>query len=195
MRVRNGNAPSLNDAVLTAQGHDPERIKDDPAGDPGGVSGSMLYDGAVETAKALIAELSGQGYDPAALSGVVEARRFPGPTEPLEQVLRFVCGTVKDKLDHTTDKMDNLLAGTEGRLVPPSLEGNPTRGNVSILPTGRNFYASDPAQIPSRAAWENGVRLAKQITVLSSLIVYRSYKGIRQRTEMQALSKSSIPHP
>lgn len=124
--MRNGNAPSLNDAVLTAQGHDPERIKDDPAGDLGGVSGSMLYDGAVETAKALIAELSGQGYDPAAHSGV-EARRFPGPTEPLEQVLRFVCGTVKDKLNHTTDKMDNLLAGTEGRFVPPSLEGNPTR--------------------------------------------------------------------
>ena len=163
MRVRNGNISSLNDAVLIAQGHDPDRVKDDPAGNFGGISGSMLYDGAVAAAKALVSELSGQDYDSAAVSGMVADRHFPGSTEPLENVLCFVCRTVKDKLDHITDEMDNLLAGTEGRFVPPALGGNPTRGNVSILPTGRNFYASDPAQIPSRAAWENGVRLAKQM--------------------------------
>lgn len=163
VRVRNGDIPSLNDAVLTAQGHDPERIKDNPAGDFGGMSGSMIYDSAVELAKTVISELSGQGYDPAAISGVVEAHHFPGPTGPLDKVLRFVCETVKDKLDHVTDEMDNLLAGADGRFVPPALGGNPTRGNVSILPTGRNFYASDPAQIPSRAAWEMGMKLARQM--------------------------------
>lgn len=163
VRVRNGTIPSLNDAVLIAQGYEPEQIKDAPAGQFGGASGSMIYDGAVEAAKALIARLSGQGYDPAAISGVIGAQSFTGATEPLEKVLRFLCETVKNKLDHTSDEMDNLLAGTNGRFVPPALGGNPTRGNVSILPTGRNFYASDPCQIPSRAAWENGVRLARQM--------------------------------
>ena len=55
------------------------------------------------------------------------------------------------------------MDGTCGRFVPTALGGNPTRGNVSILPTGRNFYASDPAQIPSRVAWEIGGKLAKQM--------------------------------
>ena len=34
---------------------------------------------------------------------------------------------------------------------------------MDILPTGRNFYASDPAQIPSRAAWDIGGKLARQM--------------------------------
>lgn len=55
------------------------------------------------------------------------------------------------------------IRGNEGRFVPPSLGGNPTRGNVALLPTGRNFYASDPSQIPSRAAWEIGQQLAAQM--------------------------------
>lgn len=163
VRVRNGNVPALNDAVLTAQGYDPERVKSSPAGDFSGQSGSMAWDGAVETARRLIAELSARSYSGSAIPEVVAAQGFPGPTADLRRVLEFVCGTVKDKLDHTTDEMDHLLAGLQGRFVPPALGGSPTRGNVSLLPTGRNFYASDPNQIPSRAAWETGVKLANQM--------------------------------
>lgn len=163
VRVRNGSVPSLNDAVLTAQGHDPEKVKNDPAGDFGGMSGSMIYDSAVETARDLVAALAERGYASSTVSEVVAARDLPGPASDLERVLIFLCNTVKDKVDHITDEMDDLMAGTNGRFVPPSLGGNPTRGNVSILPTGRNFYASDPSQIPSRAAWETGIRLAKQM--------------------------------
>lgn len=163
VRVRNGTIPSLNDSILTAQGYDPERVKDDPTGDFGGQSGLTVYDNAVETARRLTAALAQRDFDTAAIDQTVAAERFTASAADLKRVLRFMCETVTDKLDHITDEMDNLMAGTAGRFVPPALGGNPTRGNVAILPSGRNFYASDPGQIPSRAAWEIGGKLARQM--------------------------------
>lgn len=163
VRVPNGNIPSLNDSVLTAQGYDAEQVKDRPTDDFGGASGQAVYDGAVEAARGLASALSQRDYDRDAVDAVVDSAGFPGSTADLRRVLKYLCETVTEKVDHITDEMDNLLAGTRGRFVPPALGGNPTRGNVSILPTGRNFYASDPAQIPSRAAWEIGGKLARQM--------------------------------
>ena len=163
VRVRNGNIPPLNDAVLTAQGYDPQAVKDAPIGDFDGLSGSAVYDHAVEIARRIVVALADANYEVKAIPDIVAAENFPSGTVDLHQVLLFLCETVTDKLNHITDEMDNLIAGTNGRFVPPALGGNPTRGNVSILPTGRNFYSSDPAQIPSRAAWEIGGKLANQM--------------------------------
>lgn len=163
VRVRNGNVPALNDSILAAQGYDPDRVKDAPTGDFDGLSGTAVYDNAVETARRLTEALAARDYDPAAVDAITEAEHFSASTADLKSVLRFMCQTVRPKLDHITDEMDNLLAGTDGRFVPPALGGNPTRGNVAILPSGRNFYASDPDQVPSRTACEIGERLARQM--------------------------------
>lgn len=163
VRTRNGNVPSLNNAILTAQGYDPDQVKDAPTGDFGGMSGSAVYDHAVETARRIVGKLADANYAADSIPKIISVESFPGETAPLRRVLHFLCETVTDKLNHITDEMDHLIAGTNGRFVPPALGGNPTRGNVSILPTGRNFYASDPHQIPSRAAWEIGGKLAEQM--------------------------------
>lgn len=163
VRVKNGNILSLNDSILIAQGYDPDEIKKNPTGEFGGMSGLMAYDLAVESARRMTAHLSDHNYTVDAIEGVVSAEHFIGRTAEVKRTLRFVCETVKEKVDRTTEEMEHLVAGTNGRFVPPSLGGNPTRGNVAILPTGRNFYASDPAQIPSRAAWEIGRKLARQM--------------------------------
>lgn len=163
VRVRNGNIPSLNDSILIAMGYDPEEIKDDPTGLFEGGSGSMIYDNAVAAAKRITAALAQKNYNSNAIDAVVTAERFPGSVAELKRVLHYMCEVVKNKVDHITDEMQHLLDGTNGGFVPPALGGNPTRGNVANLPTGRNFYASDPTQIPSRAAWELGGKLAKQM--------------------------------
>ncbi len=163
VRTRNGNIPSLNSAILTAQGYDPDAVKDAPTGDFGGLSGSSVYDLAVATARRIVGKLADADYASDAIAQIVAAENFPTGTADLRRVLHFMCETVTDKLNHITDEIDHLIAGTNGRFVPPALGGNPTRGNVSILPTGRNFYASDPHQIPSRAAWEIGGKLAQQM--------------------------------
>lgn len=163
VRVRNGNVPALNDSILTAMGYDAEQVKDKPNMDFDGFSGLALYDEATAVSRRLTSALAQNDYDSARIAAVIADEQFVGSTADLERVLRFMCDVVKDKLDHIVDEMDNLMGGTNGRFVPPSLGGNPTRGNVSILPTGRNFYASDPSQIPSRVAWEIGGKLAKQM--------------------------------
>lgn len=88
---------------------------------------------------------------------------FTGTTSALHKCLSFACQEVYPRVCQTTDELTNLLAGVDGKFVPKGPSGAPSRGNAMILPTGRNFYTVDPTQIPSRASWETGVRLGKQL--------------------------------
>ena len=98
-----------------------------------------------------------------------QAEQVPGLVNQLlgradiqtETVLRYAANTTHPALMRTTDEIDNLLRGLEGRFVPAGPSGAPTRGMANVLPTGRNFYSVDPKSIPSPAAWEMGKGLAE----------------------------------
>ncbi|MBZ5758392.1 MULTISPECIES: cobaltochelatase subunit CobN [Rhizobium] len=53
-------------------------------------------------------------------------------------------------------EIDGLLAGLDGRFVPPGPSGAPTRGRPDVLPTGRNFYSVDSRAVPTPAAYQLG---------------------------------------
>ncbi|MDQ4083582.1 MAG: cobaltochelatase subunit CobN, partial [Actinomycetota bacterium] len=57
----------------------------------------------------------------------------------------------------------NLLGGLSGGYVPAGPSGSPTRGQVNVLPTGRNFYSVDPKALPSWLSWEVGRGLADDL--------------------------------
>ena len=78
-----------------------------------------------------------------------------------EKVLKHAASTVHPALLRTTDEIDNLVRGLDGRFVPAGPSGAPTRGMANVLPTGRNFYSVDPKTIPSPAAWEMGKGLSE----------------------------------
>ena len=78
------------------------------------------------------------------------------PDPGTEKVLRYVLETIYPALLKTTDEIDNLVRGLDGRFVPPGPSGAPTRGMANVLPTGRTFYSVDPKTLPSPAAWEVG---------------------------------------
>jgi cobaltochelatase CobN len=78
-------------------------------------------------------------------------------------VLRFACVELVPRLARTTDEIRNLLGALDGRFVLPGPSGSPTRGLVSVLPTGRNFYSVDPKAIPSRNAFDTGSALADSL--------------------------------
>jgi len=59
-----------------------------------------------------------------------------------------------------SDELGSLLHGFDTGYIEPGPSGLITRGNIEILPTGRNFYSLDPFKIPTKAAWEIGKRLA-----------------------------------
>ena len=76
-----------------------------------------------------------------------------------ESSLSYASNFIYPALMQTTDELDNLLRGLEGRFVPPGPSGSPTRGLPNVLPTGRNFYSVDPKTLPTEAAWEVGKAL------------------------------------
>jgi cobaltochelatase CobN len=78
-------------------------------------------------------------------------------------VLEFAATEVVPRLDATTGELDAVLHALAGGYVPAGPSGSPTRGLVSVLPTGRNFYSVDPKAIPSRNAWDVGVALADSL--------------------------------
>lgn len=60
-------------------------------------------------------------------------------------------------------EIDNLLAGLDGRFVPPGSSGAPTRGRLDVLPTGRNFFSVDSRAVPTPAAWHLGRKSAEML--------------------------------
>ncbi len=59
-----------------------------------------------------------------------------------------------------TRELSGLMAGLNGRFVPPGPSGAPTRGRLDVLPTGRNFFSMDARALPTRAAWVLGQKSA-----------------------------------
>ncbi|MBI0435303.1 cobaltochelatase subunit CobN [Roseomonas sp. KE0001] len=56
-----------------------------------------------------------------------------------------------------------LLATLDGRFAEPGPAGAPSRGRADVLPTGRNLYAIDPRNIPTRSALALAERAAAEL--------------------------------
>ena len=68
----------------------------------------------------------------------------------IERVLRPAVAACGDA------EIAGILAGLDGRFVPPGPSGAPSRGRPDVLPTGRNFYSVDTRAVPTAAAWQLG---------------------------------------
>lgn len=83
--------------------------------------------------------------------------------QELGSILAFIADELVPHLARTDEEITNLLHALSGGYVPAGPSGAPTRGMAHILPTGRNFYAVDPRVLPSKAAWEVGQQLAREV--------------------------------
>ena len=112
---------------------------------------------AVEAqARALVQALEDKAWEPSVIDDL-------HPDPEVRQVLRFAATEVVPRLARTTDELDAVLHALAGGFVPAGPSGSPLRGLVNVLPTGRNFYTVDPKAVPSRLAWETGVRMADSL--------------------------------
>lgn len=60
------------------------------------------------------------------------------------------------------NEIQSLIKALNGKYVPPA-SGNDPIVNPESIPTGKNFYAFDPAKIPSKQAWSIAGKLVKNI--------------------------------
>ncbi|CAM1372154.1 Aerobic cobaltochelatase subunit CobN [Tenacibaculum litopenaei] len=79
------------------------------------------------------------------------------------KVLSYLEAVTLPAVEHTSDEIEFLLAGLDGKYVPSGPSGAPTRGRVDLLPTGRNFYSVDVRTIPTETAYRLGERSAQLI--------------------------------
>ncbi|HET9258431.1 MAG TPA: cobaltochelatase subunit CobN, partial [Pseudonocardiaceae bacterium] len=120
-----------------------------------------------DLARALTRGVHTAGWDPAKVPGVVTDVLGPlssGQPDPaVVSVLRFGCTELVPRLAATPAEITNVLRALDGRFIEPGPSGSPTRGLISVLPTGRNFYSVDPKSIPTRNAFDVGSALADSL--------------------------------
>ncbi|HEY2766509.1 MAG TPA: cobaltochelatase subunit CobN [Pseudonocardiaceae bacterium] len=121
-------------------------------------------------ARELVTGALAVGWDPEKVADVVTERlaavssaRLAAVHEQITAVLRFGCTELVPRLAGTTAEITNVLRALDGRFIEPGPSGSPTRGLVSVLPTGRNFYSVDPKAVPTRNAFEVGAALADSL--------------------------------
>lgn len=121
-----------------------------------------VVDQLQDLARTLVRGAQAASWNPARLPAVVsEVLGQPHPA--VVEVLRFACTELVPRLAACTAEIANVLRALEGRFIEPGPSGSPTRGLVSVLPTGRNFYSVDPKAIPTRNAYEVGAALADSL--------------------------------
>ncbi|WP_208026868.1 cobaltochelatase subunit CobN [Rhabdothermincola sediminis] len=134
------------------------------------LAATRLPQGSVPSLRATVASELGLRADDPRHADAVEAecrRRVQAAAErgwrPVVgdgPTVQWVCEWLVPMLQRTGDELANLLRGLDGRFVPAGPAGTLSRGGAHVLPTGRNFYSLDPQALPTRLAWETGVRLA-----------------------------------
>ncbi|MFC5045105.1 cobaltochelatase subunit CobN [Aquimarina hainanensis] len=75
-------------------------------------------------------------------------------------VLEYIKNETAQAVAKTTDELDFLIDGLNGKYIPSGPSGAPTRGRVDLLPTGRNFYSVDVRTIPTETAYRLGEKSA-----------------------------------
>ena len=176
-RLNNGDVPGLRHAIGDALGLDYAAMMRDrsatvdgaaiPApllsanGDAPIRSAGDVVERLEAMAHGLYEQLAETGFDGADVERI--ATDMLADTGDVPRVLRYVCESIYPALLQTTDEIDALLRGFDGRFISPGPAGAPTRGMAGVLPTGRNFYSMDPRSIPSETSWHIGRELADSL--------------------------------
>ncbi|MCL2136207.1 MAG: cobaltochelatase subunit CobN [Coriobacteriia bacterium] len=170
--VPNDKTPSLREGLALALDEDLEDMLADPGKIlPDGKTNAMHLEAIDDLGRSLFSAFAEQDFAFESIASILAA--IPGTNkDALEETLGFVALEIKPRLDATTDELKYFQHAINGRFVIPGPSGSPSRGNATILPTGRNFYMVDPTALPSRSAWETGKLLGDQM-----LESYRDLEG------------------
>ena len=126
--------------------HNHSHAHDHVADDASEIVVSHSHDDTRERAEALIRQV------------ILEGREAPAGMEKWMDEARDVLS----KLDEVDNEITNLLHGLEGGYVEPGPGPDAIR-NPGSIPSGRNLYTLNPEEVPTRAAWNVGVRLIDQL--------------------------------
>ncbi|MFH1243193.1 MAG: cobaltochelatase subunit CobN, partial [Pseudomonadota bacterium] len=158
-----GQRPSIRRLILELMGCDYDRVVEHPEGTihdvPCGQLLARSTDLALELIRRGLKDVRGLREN---ILDVVDVKN-QDPIEPLIELIRWATGSLAPKLRMTAREIPQLLRGMDKRYIEPGASGLLTRGKIDILPTGRNFYSLDTRTVPTKAAWEVGVKMADTV--------------------------------
>ena len=117
--------------------------------------------GARQEAEAILQLVLNRQMDPLDAVNATLGTHLSELPEVIEKGLKLAIKLNSD-FDQTTNEIEHLLAGLEGKFVPPGPGNSPIR-NPHAVPTGRNMYLLNPEEIPTRPSWELGQKLAEDL--------------------------------
>ena len=175
-RLDMGGLPSIRRAISNHFGLDYEYISENLSDSAGSISSKFemhhpsntvrtngdVIESIEQMVKSIYSSLQDKDFARSSIDEVLTS--VLGKNAPqVSQVAEYVCSSIYPNLMSTTDEIDNLIEGLEGKFIPAGPSGAPTRGMPNVLPTGRNFYSVDPKSLPSPAAWEVGKNLGDSL--------------------------------
>ncbi|MCH8898393.1 MAG: cobaltochelatase subunit CobN, partial [Chloroflexi bacterium] len=149
-RLDNGGIPSLRRSIAEALGLDYGLLLDQPSLAMNGNAPDLLQqldpESPVRSAgdvlerleilcRKSLSQLQECNFQPDQVPAVVVSV-LGKPDAQTERMLDYAAGYIYPALMQTTDEIDNLLRGLDGRFVPAGPSGAPTPGMANVLPTG-----------------------------------------------------------
>ena len=158
-----GDRPSIRRLILELMGYKYEEIVENKERIIDNVSYGDLLDKstklAFELVKRGLKDVTRVKQDIFEVVEVKNSDRIEGLVELITWAKEFL----SPKLEMTAREIPQLLRGMDKRYIEPGASGLLTRGKIDVLPTGRNFYSVDTRTIPTRAAWEVGIKMADNL--------------------------------
>lgn len=151
----------IKDAIISSMGESYEDIRDSVRDmEKNNAEKYEILEKATEYSKEIIKSWSDLEFKTESIDEVLKNYEFKDNFE-IKETLIFLKKEVIPRLNKTDNEIKAFSKGLDGEFIMPSLGGNPTRGNIELLPTGRNFYSIRPEAIPTREAYKIGSELSK----------------------------------
>ncbi|MGI5083790.1 cobaltochelatase subunit CobN [Treponema putidum] len=158
--ISQDDTEGLEDAIIISLGYSPKEIRKNLSDtEKNNFNDYKILEQSKKTADKLISELNEVKFNEAAIDKLPFFQNNKSNNYELKQSLKFICREIYPRLIKTDNEKTSLIKGLNGEFILPSLGGNPSRGNIKLLPTGRNFYSINPEEIPSKTAYETGKKL------------------------------------
>jgi len=158
-----GDRPSIRRLILELMGYEYEEVIENKDRIIDNVSYGELLDKSTRLALDLVKRgLKDKRRLKEDILEIVKVKK-PDRIEELVELIAWAKDFLAPKLKMTAREIPQLLRGMDKKYIEPGASGLLTRGKIDVLPTGRNFYSVDTRTIPTRAAWEVGVKMADNL--------------------------------
>ena len=116
---------------------------------PDGRTALRIVDGAIATARRLLARLSAEGLPAGGCGGAPGGGGLSGRHHPLARVLDFVCTQAAPPAAPNHGRAGSAAGGGGGALCPALPGGSPSRGMSTSCPRAGTFTPSTPPPYPA----------------------------------------------